>query len=654
MDGSVSGYNWSQDLPKRVTYITLLSSQNGSYDCELKQPAPTRLSPLTYYTNTADLADENDFVFYWNTTSDQRLVGEIHARTLGWVGFGLSPNGGMDGSDVIVAWIDGYNGIANFTDRHIVGREVLIDANQTWALKGSYRREGFTVIQFERPLVSCDPDDISIEVGTPFFIYAMGDDHPAFGQDIGYHLMKRGAKALNIISSSSEVNLDADSPDLEEVSFPVGNVILPRVDTFYYIKLFAVPPSLFEQKRHIVRWEMTLPPKINKANIHHSVVHECDPLTSEDVASFQPTDGFQEGTIKNKCHSITITWAYGGNTINYYPKDTGYPIGGDTDYKHFLLEIHYDNPEMKIGYIEDIQLKYFLSKDLKKNELGGLTLGAVQSLSGLIIPPKQADFEIQSTCPSTCLSRMYDQDLTIISAMSHTHLTGYEIWTKIVRDNKDAGFLFRNANYDFNYQNNYPLNVTVRRTDDLVTKCGFRTLDRELYTKGGERTTDEMCYQFLIYYPRQPKAGNCYSMPSLESSSELLNKIKKQNLAEIGSFNPSTSSTWYQVRQLIAQLNTNVTLASSPELAQLFVDFYKQSTLTARCSRRDSGFINPTNIQQFQLSDQYISPLCDESNNATATAGEPIVQTQTGFFQNIINRVWAFFQRFLGIFGISF
>merc|ERR1712127_463838 len=133
------------------------------------------------------------------------------------------------------------------------------------------------------------------------------------------------------------------------------------------------------------------------------------------------------------------------------------------------------------------------------------------------------------------------------------------------------------------------------------------------------RTTDEMCYQFLIYYPRQPKAGNCYSMPSLESSSELLNKIKKQNLAEIGSFNPSTSSTWYQVRQLIAQLNTNVTLASSPELAQLFVDFYKQSTLTARCSRRDSGFINPTNIQQFQLSDQYISPLCDESSNATAT-----------------------------------
>lgn len=32
---------------------------------------------------------------------------------MGWVAFGLSPNGGMNGSDVIVGWIK--NGQANFT-----------------------------------------------------------------------------------------------------------------------------------------------------------------------------------------------------------------------------------------------------------------------------------------------------------------------------------------------------------------------------------------------------------------------------------------------------------------------------------------------------------------------------------------------------------
>jgi hypothetical protein len=53
-----------------------------------------------------------------------------------------------------------------------------------------------------------------------------------------------------------------------------------------------------------------------------------------------------------------------------------YPIGGDTDYKYIVPEIHYDNPEQKIGYIEKFKIRYYMTKTLQTNELGILTIGS--------------------------------------------------------------------------------------------------------------------------------------------------------------------------------------------------------------------------------------------------------------------------------------
>ena len=66
-----------------------------------------------YYSNQFDLIN-GIYRFYWNFTSSD-LIGEIHVKTSGWVGFGLSPNGGMDGSDVIIGWINDNDGSVNFT-----------------------------------------------------------------------------------------------------------------------------------------------------------------------------------------------------------------------------------------------------------------------------------------------------------------------------------------------------------------------------------------------------------------------------------------------------------------------------------------------------------------------------------------------------------
>jgi hypothetical protein len=53
-------------------------------------------------------------------------------------------------------------------------------------------------------------------------------------------------------------------------------------------------------------------------------------------------------------------------------------------------------------------------------------------------------------------------------AMSHTHLSGIDIGTRIIRNGEDIGNLYRNKHYDFNYQMNAFLNppVSIKKVID--------------------------------------------------------------------------------------------------------------------------------------------------------------------------------------------
>jgi len=136
------------------------------------------------YTNNKYLV-QNTFNLFWNVTNDS-LIAEIQVKTVGWLAFGISPTGGMDQADVIVAWIDS-NGKTNFTDRHIRGKNVLIDSVQNWFLIASKKLNGFTTIQFKRLINTCDDNDMIIPSGTVKLIVAWNNALPPVGGDISYH-----------------------------------------------------------------------------------------------------------------------------------------------------------------------------------------------------------------------------------------------------------------------------------------------------------------------------------------------------------------------------------------------------------------------------------------------------------------------------------
>ena len=49
----------------------------------------------------------DDYVLYWNIDRQSKQIEfGVNVSTTGWVGFGLSHNGQMPGSDVVIGWVD--------------------------------------------------------------------------------------------------------------------------------------------------------------------------------------------------------------------------------------------------------------------------------------------------------------------------------------------------------------------------------------------------------------------------------------------------------------------------------------------------------------------------------------------------------------------
>ena len=81
--------------------------------------SPKLASSSEHHSHHKDLGSEYSFkltlrddelgtyILHWKFDVDAETIGfAVNVSTRGWVGFGLSPNGGMPGSDVVIGWVD--------------------------------------------------------------------------------------------------------------------------------------------------------------------------------------------------------------------------------------------------------------------------------------------------------------------------------------------------------------------------------------------------------------------------------------------------------------------------------------------------------------------------------------------------------------------
>lgn len=74
------------------------------------------LKPSEDYTHSlvVDNDEPEQYHLYWKLVdNDEYLQFEVHCKTTGWAGFGLSPNGDMTGADIAIGWVDDITGKAH-------------------------------------------------------------------------------------------------------------------------------------------------------------------------------------------------------------------------------------------------------------------------------------------------------------------------------------------------------------------------------------------------------------------------------------------------------------------------------------------------------------------------------------------------------------
>ena len=59
------------------------------------------------YAFSAVLDGAGDYQLFWSYDLEEKTISfAVNVSTTGWVGFGISPNGQMPGSDVVIGWVE--------------------------------------------------------------------------------------------------------------------------------------------------------------------------------------------------------------------------------------------------------------------------------------------------------------------------------------------------------------------------------------------------------------------------------------------------------------------------------------------------------------------------------------------------------------------
>ncbi|ROT85645.1 dopamine beta hydroxylase [Penaeus vannamei] len=387
----------------------------------------------------------------------QEVTFEIHARTLGWLGFGFSSSGGMRGSDILIAWVK--DGEAFAQDRYGVGNRVpVLDDHPDWELLGGRENGTHTTIVVKRAINTCDEQDFRLTNETVRFIYAYDSDDPPEDGDIYYHGPRRGNRFALVLLPFHHKE---PTPDIQtwEIS---QRVPLPNgVDTFYWC--------------HIEKFSMIYGEN-SRAHLHHTLGFECNvPDGRRQHERYVGHEGYECYTPNmppdfNYCEKFLINWAIGSEG-EMLPDNVGFPLGEDHGGSTYLLfQTHYDNARYARDIAVEWGMKIYYTDKIREKDAGNLAVGHSIVFS-LTVPPRRSDWVTAGHCSSDCTRG------------------------NIPEDGVNVFMIFLHGHY---------------------TECHQDSRDRPNATFAGWGARDEMCHAFLSMWPRIPMAA-CRSSPHLET-----------------------------------------------------------------------------------------------------------------------------------------
>lgn len=318
------------------------------------------------FSGCAKLDDNYDL--YWKLEQQDIIFAfSVRNNIGGWIGLGISENGGMKGADIMVA--QKVKGAYVMEDRFAQEYSLpQLDKHSDVTLISAEEDSDTTTIVFKRALVTCDgSQDNPISENVKWVIFAYGSG------ELQYHGASRGTREINFFEDIKPV-LPSDSQVLSVLAPPFE---VPAKETTYACSAHVLP---HDQKYHIVH----VNPLQRSSLVHHIVAYECHGPAPENITRAGTADCETDVSNSGACSCAVLTsikfeycgdgifwvvWGLGGGPIDY-AGDYAVPMGKDNTV-YIKLEIHYYNPTGISGLVDSSGLEFTYTTQLRKYDLGG-------------------------------------------------------------------------------------------------------------------------------------------------------------------------------------------------------------------------------------------------------------------------------------------
>ncbi|KAG2487971.1 hypothetical protein HYH03_013411 [Edaphochlamys debaryana] len=304
----------------------------------------------------------------------------------------------------------------------------------------------------------------------------------------------------------AEGGAEGEDPEAFRVEIRMRNVTIPSNQTTSYMCAHFELPS---DRRYHITSSLAL---IESPIIHHIILFACEkpPTTAARTTAPGAAFGCLSSGGGGGCNTFYLGWAP-GQTGAVLPPTVGFPVG-EADSTVFSLQVHYNNEALEAGVPDASGFSLLLTPRLRPYDAGVFAVGQ----TAIAIPPGEEHFTLRpSVCPSTCTAARLSTPLRLLASGLHMHTLGRSIVTQHIRNGTELPPLGSKPFYRFDYQSQdpVPLDSSILAPGDvLITTCSYDSTERENVTRYGESTQDEMCFNFVLYYPKNPSFVTCASM----------------------------------------------------------------------------------------------------------------------------------------------
>lgn len=451
------------------------------------------------------LDPQSRFRLYWTVDYEAKsLTAELKLELPrdDWFALGFSDRGNVTLADVCVLWAD-VHGNPHLDDGWTDEAGYVAVDDQNDCVLGSLKRKGSTVrFLLTRKFDTCDSHDYVIEDGTVHLVYATGPGPLRRLEGLRLTRAQHGFQRAQLLKVMEEP--PPFPSDTKFADFLNDKVKVPSEETTYWCRLLKLPAD-FAYKKHVIRYEANIQ-KGSEALVHHMELFHCEAPVDEELPAWNgPCSSPDRPEPLEVCKRVIAAWAMGAPPLAY-PEEAGLSVGGSDYSPYVMLEVHYNNPSHRAGYVDSSGITIYYTGELRRFDVGILEIG-LEYTDKMAIPPRQPAFELTGYCISECTRvALPKSGITLVAAQLHTHLAGERVWVRHVRGGVELPEMARDDHFSTHFQEirQFKRGRTVQLMpgDALVITCRYNTMDRENVTLGGFGIRDEMCVSYIHYYPK--------------------------------------------------------------------------------------------------------------------------------------------------------